>query len=113
HIQHLRVPDMLHGRLVLPRGQRAFGSGAKPLSVDESSIKHIPSARVVRKGDFIGVVAEQEWDAVKAARDLKVTWEPGPPLPGNAELFEKMRSEKTTDTVVADLGDPEKGFSQA
>ena len=50
---------MLHGRVVLPRGQRAFGAGAKPLSVDESSIKDIPSARVVRKGDFVGVVAEQ------------------------------------------------------
>ena len=59
HMQHVRVPDMLHGRVVLPRGQRAYGAGAKPLSVDESSIKDIPTARVVRKGDFVGVVAEQ------------------------------------------------------
>src|SRR5262249_50910782 len=35
HMQHVRVPNMLHGRVVLPRGQRAFGSGAKPLAVDE------------------------------------------------------------------------------
>ena len=35
-------------------------------SVDESSIKDIP-ARIVRKGDFVGVVAEREWDAIKAA----------------------------------------------
>ena len=67
-MQHLRVPGMLHGRVVRPRGQGAFGAGAKPLSVDESSIKHIPAARVVRKGDFVGVVAENEWDAVKAAQ---------------------------------------------
>ncbi len=67
-MQHLRVPNMLHGRVVLPRGQRAYGAGAKPLSVDESSIKDIPGARVVRKGDFVGVVAEREWDAIKAAR---------------------------------------------
>jgi CO/xanthine dehydrogenase Mo-binding subunit len=112
-MQHVRVPDMLHGRVVLPRGQRAFGSGAKVVSIDESSIRHIPGARVVRKGDFVGVIAEQEWDAVKAARDLKVTWEAGPPLPANAELFDRMRAEKTTDSVVADLGDPEKGFAQA
>ncbi len=58
-------------------------------SVDESSIKDIPSARVVRKGDFIGVVAEHEWDAVKAARELKVTWQEPPALPGNADLFEQ------------------------
>jgi len=60
HVHHLRVPNMLHGRVVLPRGQRAFGAGARPLSVDESSIKDI-NAQIVRKGDFIGVVAEQEW----------------------------------------------------
>src|SRR5258705_6570407 len=104
---------MLHGRVVLPRGQRAFGSGAKAVSVDEDSIKHIPTARVVRKGDFIGVVAEREWDAVKAAAALKVTWAQTPALTGNEGLFEKMRSEKTTDTVIADWGDTAKGFAQA
>jgi len=94
HMQHVRVPGMLHGRVVLPRGQRAYGAGAKALSIDESSIKDIPTARVVRKGDFIGVVAEREWDAVKAAQVLKVTWAPTPELPGNAGLFDKMRSER-------------------
>src|SRR5262249_47463029 len=113
HMQHIRVPDMLHGRIVLPRGQRAFGSGAKAASIDESSIKHIPGARVVSKGDLVGVVAEQEWDAVKAARDLKITWQPAPPLPGNADLFDKMRAEKTKDTVIANLGDPDKSLAQA
>ena len=113
HMQHVRVPGMLHGRVVLPRGQRAFGAGAKAASVDESSIKDIPGARVVRKGDFIGVVAEREWDAVKAAQTLKVSWAPTPELPGNAGLFDKMRADKSTDTVVADWGDADKGFAQA
>jgi hypothetical protein len=27
------------------------------------------------------VVAEREWDAVKAARQLKVVWQKGPTLP--------------------------------
>ena len=73
HMQHVRLPGMLHGRVVRPRGQRAYGAGAKPVSIDESSIKDIP-ARIVRKGDFVGVVAEREWDA-EAARALKVTWQ--------------------------------------
>ena len=103
-VHHLRVPGMLHGRVVLPRGQRAFGAGAKPLNVDESSIAHIPTARVVRKGDFIGVVAQEEWDAVKAAAALKVTWQEGPELPGNVDLFTHMRAQKTTDTVIANRG---------
>jgi CO/xanthine dehydrogenase Mo-binding subunit len=104
---------MLHGRVVRPRGQGAYGTGAKPASIDESSIKHIPGARVVRKGDFVGVVAEREWDAVKAARDLKVAWQADSSLPGNAKLFETMRAAKTTDTVVVDKGDVAKGFTEA
>jgi nicotinate dehydrogenase subunit B len=110
HMQHVRVADMLHGRVVRPRGQRAYGAGAKPLSIDESSIKDIP-ARIVRKGDFVGVVAEREWDAVKAARALKVTWQDTTPVP--ADLFEYMRAAKTIDTVIADWGDAAKAFSQA
>src|SRR5262249_43108555 len=56
HMQHVRVPNMLHGRVVRPRGQGPYGAGARPASIDESSIKQIP-ARIVRKGDFLGVVA--------------------------------------------------------
>ena len=106
HMQHLRVPGMLHGRVVLPRGQRGFGVGAQPLSVDEASIAHIAGAKVIRKGDFVGVVAEREWDAVKAARDLKVVWREGPDLGSNATVHERMRKDKTVDTQIASKGDP-------
>jgi CO/xanthine dehydrogenase Mo-binding subunit len=112
-VQNLRVAGMLHGRVVLPRGQRAFGAGAKPLSIDESSIADIPGARVIRKGDFLGVVAEREWDAVKAARQLKVAWQETPPLPAGDALYEHMRSAKTADTVVANIGDVSSGFERA
>ena len=111
HMQHVRVPDMLHGRIVRPRGQRAYGAGAKPASIEEASIAKIPGARVVRKGDFVGVVAPNEWDAVKAAEQLKITWQEPPALPAN--LFEHMRAAKTTDTVIADWGDADKAFAQA
>jgi CO/xanthine dehydrogenase Mo-binding subunit len=105
YMQHVRVPGMLHGRVVRPRGQRAYGAGAKVLAVDESSIRSIPGARVVRRTDFIGVVAENEWDAVRAAQQLKVTWETGPTLPGTERLHEQMRAAKTTDRVVVERGD--------
>jgi CO/xanthine dehydrogenase Mo-binding subunit len=112
-VQNVRTPGMLHGRIVLPRGQRAYGSGAKVVSVDESSIAGINGARVIRKGDFIGIVAEREWDAVRAARDLKVVWADGPALPRNIGLHEQMRAMKTTDTVIADYGDAEGAFGRA
>jgi CO/xanthine dehydrogenase Mo-binding subunit len=42
--------------------------------VDEASIRAIPGVRVVRVENFLGVVAEDEWAAVRAARELKATW---------------------------------------
>jgi CO/xanthine dehydrogenase Mo-binding subunit len=105
YMQHVRVPGMLHGRVVRPRGQSAYGTGAKILNIDESSISGIPDASVVRRGDFIGVVAENEWSAVQAAQRLKVTWDLKPILPANAQLHEQMRSSATQDRVVQERGD--------
>ena len=67
YIQNVRVPGMLHGRVVRPRGQAALGQGATVLSIDPSSVSHIPGAQVVQKGNFVGVVAPHEWDAIQAA----------------------------------------------
>lgn len=105
HVQHVRLPGMLHGRVVRPRGQRAFAAGAKPLSVDESSIAHIPGARVLRRGDFLGVVAPKEWDAVRAAAALAVEWDRTPTLPGSDRLYDYLRASETTDVVVRETGD--------
>ncbi len=104
YMQHVRVPGMLHGRVVRPRGQGAYGAGAKVLAVDETSIAGISGARVLRKGDFVGVVAENEWDAVRAARQLKVTWDSPPALAGSDGVYEAMRAAKTEDRVVLERG---------
>ncbi|MBZ5694312.1 MAG: molybdopterin-dependent oxidoreductase [Acidobacteriia bacterium] len=113
YLQHLRLPGMLHARIVRPRGQTAYGSGAKVATLDESSIAHIPSARVLRKGDFIGVVAEREWDAVRAARDLKITWDIPAVLPTSESVYDVMRAEKTRDRVVLQRGDVDAAVTAA
>jgi CO/xanthine dehydrogenase Mo-binding subunit len=105
YMQHVRVPGMLHGRVVRARGQRAYGVGAKVLSVDEASIAGIPGLRLVRRADFVGVVADNEWDAVRAARQLKVTWEPTSALPGSDKVHQRMRAAKTSEEVVLERGD--------
>ena len=64
---------MLHARVIHPP---AFG--ARLVSVDEASIAGIGGARVVRIQSFLAVVAEREWDAVRAARALKAQWSGGP-----------------------------------
>ena len=104
YIQHVRLPNMLHGRVVRPRGQGAVGAGAKVVSIDEASIAGIPGARVVRKGDFVGVVAPNEWHAVKAAAQLKVRWDLPALLPGNEGVHDAMRASKTIDRTLLDEG---------
>jgi CO/xanthine dehydrogenase Mo-binding subunit len=83
----VRLPGMLHGRAVRPPV-----AGAKVVSVDEASIASIPGAKVVRKDDFVGVVAPKEWDAIQAQRALKVTWSDAkPPFFDSEALFEHIR----------------------
>ena len=105
YIQYLRLPRMLHGRVVRPRGQGAYGAGARVLSVDDSAQAGIPGARLLRRGDFLGVVAPREWDAVRAAQAVRVEWERPTPLPTSAGLHEQMRGAATIDNVVLERGD--------
>jgi CO/xanthine dehydrogenase Mo-binding subunit len=105
YMQYVRMPGMLHARIVRPRGQGSYGTVAKVTAIDESSIRDIPGARVVRKGEFIGVVAENQWDAVRAAQQLKVTWDAPRSLPGSDALYTHMRAAQTQDSVVRERGD--------
>ena len=114
YLQHVRLPGMVHGRVVRPRGQGMYGAGAKVTSLDESSISAIPGARVLRKGDFVGVVAPREWDAVRAAQQLKIAWDMPATLPGSGDaLYAAMRAEKTADHIVLERGDVTTAFSSA
>lgn len=92
YVVDVRVPGMLHGRMIYPPG-----IGATVASVDAASIHGIGDARVVRKGSFVGVVASREWDAVRAARKLKVTWSaPSTTLPSMEKLADYMWAQQPT-----------------
>ena len=87
YVTDVKVPGMLHGRMIRPPV-----AGAVPLAVDESSVRDIPGVRVVHDKGFLGIVAEREWDAVQAAELLQVTWsEAAPPFPENAALYHHIR----------------------
>ena len=115
YIQNVRVPGMLHGRVVRPRGQAALGQGATVVSIDQSSIKHIPGAQVVQKGNFVGVVAPLEWDAIQAAQQLKVTWDDTPKLPGSGNLNGALRNPANLQSasVPVNTGDVGAAFAGA
>lgn len=117
YVHDIRLPGMLHGRVVLPPGQRSYGAGAPVLSVDERSIEHIPGARMVRRADLVGVLAPQEWDAIRAAEQLQVTWAQPPALPGSENLFAHMRSldaaGRATVRRTVDTGDVDAALASA
>jgi len=90
YMQDFRVPGMLHGRVVRPPAL-----GARLESIDESSIRTIPGVvRVVRAGNFLGIVARDEWAAIKAAQQIKTTWSKSETLPDQAKLWEHVRNTK-------------------
>jgi len=99
YVHDVHVDGMLHGRVVRPASV-----GAKLLSVDDGALRDLPGARVVRKGDFLGVVAEREQDAIRASRMLVATWSPSETLPPMAELHETLMKIPATDRVVTDSG---------
>jgi nicotinate dehydrogenase subunit B len=113
YVHNVRVPGMLHGRVVRPRGQAAYGTGAKPISVDAGSIKSLPDVQIVRRGDFIGVVSPHEYAAIQAAAQLKVKWSENEKLPGNGDIFGEMRQKQTDDTVAVNTGNIQAGLGQA
>jgi len=111
YAQDVRVPGMLHGRVVRPAVVNS-----KPLSVDESSIKQIPGVvKVVQEGNFLGVVAQTEWAAIQAAKALKVTWSaPSTSLPATPEeLYAYLKNTKSfNDQVTVNKGNAEASLSQ-
>lgn len=89
YVTDVRVEGMLHARVIRPSGV-----GATFVSVDENSAKAIPGyLKTVVKGNFVGVVAENEWAAVQAAQAVKVTWSaPKQAFPEQQDLYKHMRS---------------------
>jgi CO/xanthine dehydrogenase Mo-binding subunit len=87
YVHDFAVEGMLHGRVIRPPAV-----GAALLGVDERSIANIPGARVVRIGSFLGVVADDEWDAVLAARTLKARWSDANTLIGQEAVRRWMRT---------------------
>ena len=106
----VKVPGMLHGRMIRPPV-----AGAVPTMIDEDSVKDIPGVKVVWKQGFIGVVAPREWDAVRASERLKITWSDAkPPFPNQAAIYEHIRkSEVVHRDVEQTVGDVDAVFAKA
>jgi CO/xanthine dehydrogenase Mo-binding subunit len=108
YVHDLRLPGMLHGRVVRPPYTGADSSaplGSGLLSVDRASISHLPGiVKLVVINDFIGIVAEREEQAIDAMRQLKTVWRPWSGLPdlSGDGLHAALVANPKTDRVLRD-----------
>jgi nicotinate dehydrogenase subunit B len=108
----VKLPGMVHARNIKPPFV-----GARLTGVDEASVRNLPGfIKVMSKGNYVAVVCEREEQAVRAARQLKTTWEKPAtaPFPSSENLFQYMRT--ATPTSAANptvVGNPDAAFSGA
>jgi CO/xanthine dehydrogenase Mo-binding subunit len=100
YLQNLRLPGMLHGRVIRP-----VPIGATVESVDETSIAHLRGVRVVKRDAFLGVVAPTEWTAIQAMRQLKVTWSGGGMAPVTDLAAAVRATPALSVTAIVNTGD--------
>jgi nicotinate dehydrogenase subunit B len=110
YVTDIKVPGMMHARLIRPPV-----AGSVPVKVDESLVGDIPGIKVVWQQGLLAVLAEKEWDAIKASEKLKVEWsDTKPPFPTTAELYDHIRRAPVTKRQVdGNTGDIEAAFRNA
>ncbi|WP_426435276.1 molybdopterin cofactor-binding domain-containing protein [Bradyrhizobium genosp. P] len=117
YVHDVRVSGMLHGRVVRPPYAGVDTGpfvGTSLIAVDEASVRDIPGfVAVVQIGDFVGVVAEREENAIKAAAQLKVTWKPGPALTDLGDIEKALRAHPSTPRTLIDKGDVDAAIKAA
>ena len=73
YVQDLRLPNMVHARVIRPPSY-----GARLVALGNARVENMPGViRVVRNGNFLAVVAQREYQAVLAMRAMVKTaqWE--------------------------------------
>ena len=98
YVHDLRLPGMLHARVLRPPGY-----GAVLESVNAAEVEAMgPGVKVIRDGNFVAVVAPREWTAVKAMRRLRraARWREGAKLPDMARLPAQLLAMPSQDVVV-------------
>ena len=119
-VHDVRVPGMLHGRVVRPPyagvAQGDF-IGNSLLHVEEDSIGDLPGiVKVVVIRDFVGIVAEREEVVQQAVKRLDVQWKPVeglPPLETSSEVEAALRANPATRRDLLIDGDIDAALAQS
>ena len=118
YIQNVRVPGMLHGRPVRPRGQASlFGmspaGGPGEFHACERRREFdraLPGSPGGPEGQLRRRCGTEEYDAIQAAAQLKVEWSEGDTLPEQGTV-RCQRSSPTRDAVVLNYGNVDKALA--
>jgi nicotinate dehydrogenase subunit B len=98
YVQDMRLPGMVHARIVRPPGY-----GAQLIDCDTSAIEKMPGVvKVVRDGNFLAVVASQEFLAVKAMNALAAAakWKETAQLPKQDDLANVLTRLPSQDSTI-------------
>jgi nicotinate dehydrogenase subunit B len=89
-VTNVRLPGMLHGRVVHPATL-----GSRLVQVGTLDQAKFPNSKVVVKGDLVAVVAPTEWEAVQASWSLakSTKWSEWKGLPGKDKIYQSLREE--------------------
>ena len=107
----IRLPEMLYGKVLRPPS-----FAATLASVDTRAAEAIPGVTVVHDGNFVGVAAPSEAEALRAVDMIRAEWKTVPQPSGN-ELFDYLK--KNVDAPGSqerrnqDMGSLESGFAAA
>jgi nicotinate dehydrogenase subunit B len=98
YVQDLRLPNMVHARVVRPPSPNA-----KLLKLDSAAVEKLPGVlRIVHDGNFLAVIATGEFQAVQAMRALAdaARWAEQPSLPVANDLPSFLTKLRAEDAVV-------------
>jgi nicotinate dehydrogenase subunit B len=104
YVQDMRLPGMVHARIVRPPSY-----GAQLTECDISATEKMSGVvKVVRDGDFLAVVANKEFHAVKAMRALSAAakWQETAKLPKQDDLHRVLTNLPSQDSTIFQHSDP-------
>jgi nicotinate dehydrogenase subunit B len=104
YVQDMRLPGMVHARIVRPPSY-----GAQLTECETSAVEKLPGVvKVVRDGNFLAVVANKEFQAVKAMAALSAVtkWKETPSLPKQDDLLAVLTNLPSQDSTIFQQGGP-------
>jgi nicotinate dehydrogenase subunit B len=104
YVQDMRLPGMVHARVVRPPSY-----GAQLIDCDTSEVEKLPGVvRMVRDGIFLAVVARKEFQSIKAMNALSAAakWKETPNLPKQDDLLSVLTKLPAQDSTIFERSNP-------